>query len=390
MSRVSRQFIPFCSALAAEWDRTVHGSPDGWVFGLSGWQRLILAVERWALRDHSFALRENGELAAVMPLQFNPASRLMTSSGWGGTGPIISGTRSGKVRERTLGLMLEHARELAREAGATMLDFVTSPVTQSSLALRWGVNPFLSYGFRDVSQVSQVIDLSGSDEQLRAALSDKTKSTMRRALNDGIEIREVSWADYLDDYYDAHTETYQRTGVPPHPRAYFAGIAGEIAPQGHAVLLAAFDRGGKAIGFNNTARFGGGAFYHTGCSRRAALDNGTNHLLLWTSILAARKAGCRWFDVGPVDPGSEDPKVRGLTLFKTRFGGEPHRLIRSEMTLSAPATQTIAEADAQPTIAPAVAVVPQVVPHQAAASDGGSELAPAGLLRRLFRHASGQ
>jgi hypothetical protein len=339
---LSREFVPFSDSIAGEWDNTVYASPDGWVFGLAAWQRLILDVDRWALRDHSFALRLDGKITAVMPLQFNPGSKRMTSSGWGGAGPIVHGDHGDKARDRILGIMLKHARQIAAEAGAEILDFVISPVTQSSLAEHWGVNPYVLHGFRDVSLVSQVIDLTNDEFELRAALSDKTKSTMRKAAADRIEVKQVGWRDYLDEYYDVHTETYERTGVPPHPKEYFAGIAEHIAPSSHAVLLAAFDRSGKVIGFNNTARFGKAAFYHTGCSRQAALANGTNHLLLWSAIMTARAQGCRWFDVGTINPASEDPKVRGLTLFKTRFGGEPHRFFGAEMVLTKPATDEVA------------------------------------------------
>lgn len=335
MNILKRQFVPFSDIPAEEWDHVVLGSPDGWVFGLSGWQRLILAVDRWALRDHSFALRENGELAAVMPLQFNPATRRMTSSGWGGTGPIINGGRSGGFRERTLRLMFDHARDMAIEVGANVLDFVTSPVTRSSLASRWGVNPFVYYGYQDVSQISQVVDLSKSEDELFKELSENAKRLIKRARHRGVHVESVSWPEYIDEYYQLHCETYQRTGVPPHSKQYFSGIATEMWPAKFSVLHRAVlsDRG--TIAFHNTAIFGVGAFYHTGCSTSDALSIGANHLLMWEAILAAKNQGALWFDVGPVFPDANSGKLEGLTSFKTKFGGEPHRFFRCEMPLPA-------------------------------------------------------
>ena len=69
------------------WDGIVHSSDDGWVYALNGWQELILAVTEWGLQDRSFAVIENGHPVAVVPLQFNPASGMLASSGWGGSGP---------------------------------------------------------------------------------------------------------------------------------------------------------------------------------------------------------------------------------------------------------------------------------------------------------------
>ena len=331
---MSRQFRPLSPEIADDWDALVEGSPDGWVFSLAGWQRLILAVEPWALRDHSFAYYENAKLVAVMPLQFSPHSGRMSSSGWGGSGPVIACGLEGAARERVLRVTLDHARALAEEVGAPVLDMTISPVTRTSIALRWGVNPFVFFGFKDSSQISQVIDLSASEEQLFDAVSPKTKPLLQRARDHGIEVRRVDWAEYLDAYYACHCETYTRTGVTPHPRAYFSGIAQQIAPRGNAVLLAAFTAAGEPIAFHNAARFGEGAFYHTGCSRSEALEFGANHLLLWRSLVLAKQDGVRWFDVGTIIPGATDPKLKGLTLFKTRFGGEPHRCMHCEMELS--------------------------------------------------------
>jgi hypothetical protein len=218
-----------------------------------------------------------------------------------------------------------------------------SPVTRTSILQRWGVNPFVFHGFKDTSQLSQIIDLSLAEAELFEAISPKTKPLLQRALDNGIEVRRVDWAEFLDDYYACHCETYIRTGVSPHPKTYFAGIAQEMAPRGYASLLGAFTRAGEPVAFHNAARFLEGALYHTGCSRTQALALGANHLLLWRSILSAKQAGVRWFDVGTIIPGATDPKLKGLTLFKTRFGGEPHRYLRAEMELPAHASPCAAE-----------------------------------------------
>jgi len=332
---VSRRFVPLSAEIAGDWDDLVAGSPDGFVFSLAPWQRLILAVDAWGLRDHSFGYYENGRLVAVMPLQFSPRNGRMSSSGWGGSGPVVAAGLDGPARERVLRVTLEQARMLAQEAGASHLDMALSPVTGSSIALRWGVNPFVFHGFNDTSHIAQVIDLAPSEDELFGAVSAKTKPLLQRAADEGIAVRRVDWREFLDAYYDCHCETYTRTGVSPHPQAYFAGIAHEIAPRGHAVLFAAFSRAGEPIAFHNAARFAHGALYHTGCSRTQALELGANHLLLWRSILAAKEDGLRWFDVGTIIPGTDDPKLKGLTLFKTRFGGEPHRYLHCEMPLPA-------------------------------------------------------
>ncbi len=330
---MSIRFDQLASGVARAWDGLVHGSPDGWAFSLTAWQRLVLGVREWRLRDHSFATYENGQLVAVMPLQWNAASRVTASTGWGGSGPVIAEALGTRDRERIMAATIEHALSIAIENGSLRLDLALSPVTRSALAARWGVNPFVFHGFHDTSQITQVINLTPLESDLAVGLTADARRLMRRATGSGLEVRQVSWPDYLDAYYDVHCETYQRTGVMPHPRGYFEGIAREMAPDGHALLFAGFTPANEPIAFVNLACFGPGAMYHTGCSRHQALAVGANYLVLWQAVLAAKRAGRLWFEMGPVFPNPQQSKQEGLTRYKMKFGGEPHRFFRGEMPL---------------------------------------------------------
>jgi hypothetical protein len=85
------ELVPLSAELAPAWDALVRGSPDGWVFGLAGWQRLVLGVAEWGLRDLSFAAVEQRRLLGVMPLQLDATGARAASSGFGGSGPIVAG-----------------------------------------------------------------------------------------------------------------------------------------------------------------------------------------------------------------------------------------------------------------------------------------------------------
>lgn len=139
----------------------------------------------------------------------------------------------------------------------------------------------------------------------------------------------MDWPDHLENYYRLHCETYGRTGVEPHPHAYFAGIAERMAQRGNAVLLAALGGDGRVVAYHNDAWFGPGALYHTGCSSDDAQQTGANYLLLWKAMIMAKEAGKAFYEVGNIFPNTADRKQHGLTVFKTRFGGRPYRALRS-------------------------------------------------------------
>jgi len=321
--------VPYASVPQDQWDKLVINSPDGWPFALSSWRRLILAVEEWQLQDHSFAVFDGSQMLAVVPMQLDRRSGVLGITGWSGCGPIIAHDVSGKRRDVVRADIVEMIDEAAARLGANAIRFSIPPVTVSAIENGRGVNPFAFCGLEDCSGVAQVIDLSPDEGVLWRGLSETARQTVRKAEKSGITVVQASWPDMLDCYYRVHQETYRRTGVTPHPRSYFHGIAHEMANAGHSVLWAALDQKGAAIAFHNDMQFGIGAWYHTGCSTEAALAFGANYLLFWKSMLGAKTAGRRWYDCGEIFPPSADKKRNGLTLFKTRFGGAPHRYLKA-------------------------------------------------------------
>jgi len=133
----------------------------------------------------------------------------------------------------------------------------------------------------------------------------------------------------VEAYYDVHKETYLRTGVQPHPKAYFEGIARQSTQ--HHLLWVGFDPLGKPVSFHNDARFQHSSLYHTGCSETAHMNSGINYLLFWEAIVGAKADSCRWYEIGEAFLSAAEGKDKGLNGFKSKFGGELHRFFRGEL-----------------------------------------------------------
>lgn len=341
-AKVSLEILNRSQLIQADWDALVRGSPDGWVFSLWGWQELILQVKRWSLTEYSFGVFGGGRLLAVVPLQYSPNSQTLLSSGWGGSGPVIAGGIVPKKRQVIIRFAIDHCKEIAKTCGASKICYSVSPVTRTSLAEQWGVNPFEMCGMRDCSRLTQVIDLSLHEDELWNNLSDLAKRKIRRAKDFGFSVEKSSWIENIDQYYEIHTETYLRTGEVPHPKEYFSGIAHNLSPDGYAVLWRAKNNEGQTLAFHNMARFNEGAYYHTGCSTTLAAESGANYLLFWEAMVGAKRMGGRWYDAGWIFPYDATKKQKGLTYFKTRFGGEVHRSFLAELDLALPEGKDLA------------------------------------------------
>jgi hypothetical protein len=333
------EYPKFDEVGSAAWDAVVSASPDGWMFATAGWRDAILSVAPWGFRDLSFAIKEGSAILAVMPLQVQPAAKRAASSGWGLAGPIIARGIVGKRRAKLIADILRRSETLAAAAGAEYLEVGVSPLTETALTAPWGVNPFVEAGYEDVSTVVRMIDLTRSVEKLWSDLSSNARQMIRKAEAAGYTAVRESWPEYVARYYETHVATYTRTGATPHPKSYFDGIAHHVAAAGHAVLWVGRSPAGDPVAFHNDARFNAGSLYHTGCSRSEHLESGINYLLMWNAILGAKSNGCRWYDVGEVFPWAKEGKDRGLTVFKSKFGGEFHRYFKARKQLQEPANE---------------------------------------------------
>lgn len=344
-------FVVLTTQIAKDWDELVRNSPDGWVFSYSNWLNMVTEVwsECWEIRNLSFAVEENGHLVAVMPLHYIPSDKRLSSSGWGSAGPIIRVGISESDRHRIWKVVLEHVYQIAAELGADYLNIPIPALNRSSLENRWGVNPLIPFGFTDTSTHTRIIDLTQTETELWFQLSENARRQIKKAKKLGYRAFKRPWIEMVEDYYRVHVETYQRTGVQPHPKAYFEGIA-RLTEKQNSTLWVGYDPQGNSVAFFNTACFGKTALYHTGCSKTIHLKSGINYLIAWEAILDAKLAGCEWYEIGEAFPAAQMGKERGLTEFKGKFGGELHRYYRGEMVFTQPQSisPTVSMSEPQP------------------------------------------
>lgn len=313
----------------AEWEALLAASDDAGLCHTLDW--LTMTAEVFSLEVHVLVARVEGRIVGAFPLHLDRRLRQARSGPMGPAGPLTVRDLSPAHRAVVTAAL---SRAVARWAWRHGVRRVTCAAPALAPARRSDPVSPLPPRWRVQSTQTLLLHLD-NEPSLRERLHPDVRRMMRMAETAGLRVERARWLDLLDDYYRLHEATYRRTGAEPHPRRYFEGIA-TLAERGRAVLWVARDATGRPVAFHNSARYGDGAFYSTGCSDPEAARVGANYLVFWGALLGALADGCRWYEIGEVFPETTAGKAHGLTVFKRKFGGEPHPYHRAGLLLVTP------------------------------------------------------
>lgn len=166
-----------------------------------------------------------------------------------------------------------------------------------------------------------LLDLTPSEDDLLAAMKQKTRYNVRLAARRGVEIRSGTEAD-LGLFYDLYAETAERDGFPIRPAEYYYDAWRTFLKAEQAQLLLAEVEGDAVAGLM-VFTFGPMAWYMYGASSDRHRNLMPNNLLQWEAMRCARSAECRLYDLwGAPDELDESDPMWGVVRFKLGLGGE--------------------------------------------------------------------
>lgn len=170
---------------------------------------------------------------------------------------------------------------------------------------------------------TQIIDLSGDEASLLAAMSQNSRNITRNYHKKGIEIRVSHDASDIELLISLLAGVATRNGITPHSAEYFRTQAATLFPLHAAMLYIATVDGTPAA-----AAF----VYDNGETRyyaHAAADDTFRKLSVGTALLGqiildAKRDSRAYVDLYGIAPNN-DPKHpwHGFTKFKQSFGGSP-------------------------------------------------------------------
>lgn len=158
-----------------------------------------------------------------------------------------------------------------------------------------------------------------TEEELFAALSQKTRYNIRVARKHGVQI-EVVGPERLDDFMRIMRATGERDGFNIRPKAYFERMLAALGD--HVRLYMAFYEG-QAISGAITTCFGKKTCYVYGASDNIYRNVMPNYLIQWEMIRWAIATGCDLYDFQGVSGIlDENHHMYGLYRFKKGFNGQ--------------------------------------------------------------------
>jgi hypothetical protein len=191
----------------------------------------------------------------------------------------------------------------------------------------------LKSGGHQVSQFTQVIDLSQSEDRLHSELSKSFRwnvSWGKKNLNlRVVEADRIAERD-IERFSDLHVEA---AGRETRSQATWEAQLEMIRDgEAFAVFAEMAEQLVSAALFSVTKAY---CFYGVSASRRALFDKPISHAVLWEAILHAKSYGCQWFETGEqVFQGHgamPSEKELGINAFKRGFGGQTQ--VRLAVTL---------------------------------------------------------
>jgi len=167
--------------------------------------------------------------------------------------------------------------------------------------------------------VLHLLDLRPSREELFNRLHKSSiQRKLRRAEREGLTLEEGRSSSLLLEFFRLHVKTRRRHRLPPQPRSWFEKM---LVALGDQLTIRVARKGEKAIAALVTLETQNSFMYKYGASDAEFHEMGAMPFLAWNMVLAAKRAGHSFLDLGRSERTNS-----GLITFKNHLGAIPQLL----------------------------------------------------------------
>ncbi len=314
----------------AEWDAFVAAHPRGSVLQTTSWARL---KSRFGWTTERVWMRRDGRLVGGAQVLFRSIALGIVKLGYIPHGPLVDWSDPEQVD-----VLFNHVDQAAYHRGAGMVKIEPriwqdemSPEVWEALYRRHGCVPS-----PDTIQPPRtiVIDLRPSEDEILAAMKQKTRYNIRLAEKKGVTVRQGTAAD-LPAFNRLMLVTGQRDRFGIHDPQYYRAAFELFSPHNVALWLAEYE--GRPLAGVMVFTCGRNAAYLYGASSDEERQRMPAYAAQWAGMRWAKARGCTNYDMWGVPDHDEAELEAGFTerqdglwpvyRFKRGFGGELKRTV---------------------------------------------------------------
>lgn len=259
----------------AEWDEFVTAAPQGSIFQLSAWARVVKRV--LGHRQYQIIARRGGRVTGVFPISYvrNPIlGNCLVSSPLAVYGGICA------ADEESYHALLRAGSDLARDLGVGYLE------------MRNRIEAFPSnLPGRDL-YVTFTQDLTPGADALLKALPRDTRYAARKGQKAGL-----TWCEDLTEaeFYEIYAHSVHRLGTPVFSKKLFTALGQEFGKQ---VRIFGVRKSGKPIAGVLCLYFRDQVLPYYGGSLSEYYRDSPNNFMYWSLIAQSCAEGVKVFDFG--------------------------------------------------------------------------------------------
>lgn len=315
-----------------EWNNALRALPYAHVLQTWEWGEFKRLTTGW--QPHRFAYKRGDQIVAMASVGVRRIGPLKVM--YSAKGPALA-----YDDPDLLNFVLDHLQTFARRSLAIWLKIDADVIAATGLPAEPDDHPnptgqsvlaaLTARGWRESADQVQfrntiTIDLTQSEDDLLAAMSQNTRRKVRTAEKKGVTIRAAT-EDDLPTLYDLYKTTGERDGFLTRPPEYYEQAWRDFMRAGLAHALIA-EADGEALAHVILFHFGQKCWYFYGASSNEKRDLMPNYALQWAAIRWAKAHGYRWYDMwGAPDVFDESDSMWGVYEFKRGFRGTVTRYI---------------------------------------------------------------
>jgi lipid II:glycine glycyltransferase (peptidoglycan interpeptide bridge formation enzyme) len=311
----------------AAWDRFVAGHPAAHLLQTSAWAEL---KSRFGWAAERVGLLADHTVVAGAHVLYRRLPAGLGQLAYVPRGPLVDWDDDLQVSA-----LLEAIERTARARGAIALtvepELPDEAVHRSRLlALDFSPAPVTIQPPRTI-----VVDLTGDEDAILAAMKSKTRYNIRLAGRRGVTVREAGERD-LPAFHALMATTGDRDDFGIHTPAYYEAAYRLFAPRDWARLLLA-EVGGEPVAALMVFALAARSWYLYGASADAHREKMPTYLLQWEAMRWAKSRGCTTYDLWGIPDVPEQhleaefttrqDGLWGVYRFKRGFGGQVVRSV---------------------------------------------------------------